>query len=74
MTDEKWAFIKRHIRGSKNIFIKEHGAEKFVYVDVDIPEEELDQYRRDREGLKRLLMERLKINESGAEQILRKAG
>lgn len=39
MTDEKWAFIKRHIRGSKNIFIKEHGAEKFVYVDVDIPEE-----------------------------------
>jgi hypothetical protein len=74
MTDEEWAFIKRHIRGRKNIFIKENGVEKFVYVDVDIPEEELDKYRRDREGLKRLLMERLNIDESGAEQILRKAG
>ncbi|ADC89239.1 hypothetical protein Thal_0605 [Thermocrinis albus DSM 14484] len=75
MTDEDWAFIKRHIRGRKNIFIRgEDGKEKLVYVEVDLSDEELDQYRKDREGLKRLLMERYRIDESGAEQILRKAG
>jgi len=74
MTDEEWNFIKRHIKGRKNIFIRENGTEKFVYVEVDIPEEELDKYRRDREGLKKMLMSRLNIDEDGAEQILRKAG
>ncbi len=74
MTDEEWNFIKRHIKGRKNIFIRENGTEKFVYVEVNIPEEELDKYRRDREGLKKMLMSRLNIDESGAEQILRKAG
>ncbi|WP_448584339.1 hypothetical protein [Thermocrinis sp.] len=74
MTDEEWSFIKRHINGRKNIFMKENGTERFVYVEVNIPEEELDKYRKDREGLKKLLMSRLNIDESGAEQILRKAG
>jgi hypothetical protein len=74
MTDEDWSFIKRHIRGRKNIVIVVDGTERLVYVDVDISEEELDKYRKDREGLKRLLMERYNITEDGAEQILRKAG
>ena len=74
MTDEEWNFIKRHIKGRKNIFIRENGTEKLVYVEVDIPEEELDKYRRDREGLKKMLMSRYNIDEDGAEQILRKAG
>ncbi len=74
MTDEDWAFIKRHINGRKNIFIREDGKERFVYVEVNIPEEELDRYRKDREGLKKLLMEHYRIDEGGAEQILRKAG
>lgn len=74
MTEEDWAFIKRHIKGRKNIFIREGQGERFVYVDVDIPDEELDRYKKDREGLKKLLMQRYNIDESGAEQILRKAG
>ncbi|MFN3813616.1 MAG: hypothetical protein ACK4SM_03220, partial [Aquificaceae bacterium] len=74
MTEEDWKFIKRHIRGRKNIFIREGDKERFVYVDVDLPEEEIDKYRKDREGLKRLLMSKHKIDEMGAEQILRKAG
>ncbi|SNZ11075.1 hypothetical protein [Hydrogenobacter hydrogenophilus] len=74
MTEEDWAFIKRHIKGRKNIFIKEGGVEKFVYVDVNIPDEELDKYKKDREGLKKLLMQKYNIDDSGAEQILRKAG
>lgn len=73
-TEEDWAFIKRHIKGRKNIFIKEGGIEKFVYVDVDIPDEELDKYKKDREGLKKLLMQKYNIDDVGAEQILRKAG
>ncbi len=75
MTDEDWEFIKRNINGRKNIIVKgEDGEEKLVYVEVDIPEEELDRYRKDREGLKKLLMERYNLDEHGAEQILRKAG
>lgn len=75
MTEEDWRFIKKNINGRKNIIIRgENGKEKLVYVEVDIPEEELDRFRRDREGLKRLLMERYSLDESGAEQILRKAG
>ncbi|MFN7065075.1 MAG: hypothetical protein ACK4OF_02860 [Aquificaceae bacterium] len=74
MTEEDWRFIKRHIKGRKNVVIVEDGKEKLVYVEVDIPEEELDKYKKDREGLKRLLMERYKVTEGGAEQILRKAG
>ncbi len=74
MTDEDWKFIKRHIRGRKNVVIFHDGKEKLVYVDVDIPEEELDKYRKDREGLKRLLMQRYNLPKEGAEQVLRKAG
>ncbi len=75
MTDEDWEFIKRNINGRKNIILRTpDGKDKLVYVEVDIPEEELDRFRRDREGLKKLLMERYNIDEHGAEQILRKAG
>jgi hypothetical protein len=74
MTEEDWAFIKRHIKGRKNIFIKEGETERFVYVNVDIPDEELDKYKKDREGLKKLLMQKYNIDNGGAEQILRKAG
>lgn len=74
MTDEDWEFIKRHIRGRKNVFILENGKEKFVYVDIDLKDEEIDPYRKDREGLKKLLMERYNLDEMGAEQVLRKAG
>lgn len=74
MTDEDWKFIKRHIRGRKNVVLRENGKEKLVYVEVDIPEEELDKYKRDREGLKALLIQRYNLTEEGAEQILRKAG
>ncbi|RLJ70483.1 hypothetical protein BCF55_0758 [Hydrogenivirga caldilitoris] len=75
MTETDWEFIRRHINGRKNIIIRgEDGEEKLIYVEVNIPEEELDKYKRDREGLKKLLMKRYNIDESGAEQILRKAG
>ncbi len=75
MTDEDWEFIKRNINGRKNIIVRnENGEERLVYVDVNIPEEELDKFKKDREGLKKLLMERYNIDEHGAEQILRKAG
>ena len=76
MTPEEWNFIKRNLQGRKNIIIRDPstGKEKLVYVEVDIPDEELDKYYKDREGLKKLLMERYNIDESGAEQILRKAG
>ncbi len=75
MTPEEWSFIKRNLKGRKNIIIRdETGKEKLVYVEVDIPDEELDKYYKNREGLKKLLMERYNIDESGAEQILRKAG
>ncbi|MEN3028120.1 MAG: hypothetical protein ABDH29_02630 [Aquificaceae bacterium] len=74
MTDEDWKFIKRHIRGRKNVVIIQNGKEKLVYVEVDLPEEELDKYRKDREGLKRLLVQKYNLTEDGAEQILRKAG
>ncbi|MFN3946518.1 MAG: hypothetical protein ACK4LA_00330 [Aquificaceae bacterium] len=74
MTEEDWKFIKRHIKGRKNVLIVEDGKEKLVYVEVDIPDEELDKYKRDREGLKRLLMERYRLTQDAAEQILRKAG
>ena len=75
MTEDDWHFIKTNIRGRKNIIVKNGSdGEKLVYVEVDIPEEELDRYKRDREGLKRLLMEKYHIDEHGAEQILRKAG
>ncbi len=75
MTEEDWNFIKRHINGRKNIILRDDkGNERLVYVEVNIPEDELDRFRKDREGLKKLLMERLRIDEHGAEQILRKAG
>lgn len=76
MTPEEWSFIKRNLNGRKNIIIRdrETGKEKIVYVEVDIPDEELDKYYKDREGLKKLLMEKYNLDESGAEQILRKAG
>ncbi len=75
MTDEDWEFIKRNINGRKNIIVRgENGKEKLVYVEIDIPEEELDRFRKDREGLKRLIMERYNLDEHGAEQVLRKAG
>ena len=75
MTDEDWEFIKRNINGRKNIIVMgDDGEEKLVYVEVDVPEDELDKFRRDREGLKKLLMERYNLDEHGAEQILRKAG
>jgi len=75
MTDEDWEFIRRNINGRKNLILKDEGGEeRLVYVEVNIPEEELNRYRRDREGLKKLIMERYNLEESGAEQILRKAG
>ncbi len=75
MTDEDWEFIKRNINGRKNIIVPDgEGGEKLVYVEVNIPEEELDKFKKDREGLKKLLMERYNLDEHGAEQILRKAG
>jgi len=75
MTEDDWRFIKNNINGRKNIFVKNgDGTERFVYVEVEIPEEELDRYRKNREGLKRLLMERYNLDDHGAEQILRKAG
>ena len=75
MTDEDWEFIKRNINGRKNIILKgESGEDRLVYVDVNIPQDELDNFRKDREGLKKLLMERYNLDEHGAEQILRKAG
>ncbi|GEM_PF-709001 len=75
MTDMDWEFIKWNLKGRKNIILRdESGEEKLVYVDVDLSDEEIDRYRKDREGLKKLLMERYNIDESGAEQILRKAG
>ncbi|MCX8163888.1 MAG: hypothetical protein N3D14_00660 [Aquificaceae bacterium] len=74
MTGEDWAFIKKHINGRKNIVIVQNGKEKLVYVDVNIQEDELDHYKKDRNGLKKLLMERYNLTEDGAEQILRKAG
>ncbi|MDW8096076.1 MAG: hypothetical protein RMI51_04680, partial [Aquificaceae bacterium] len=74
MTDEDWKFIKRHIRGRKNVILVENGKEKLVYVEIDIPEEELDKYKKDREGLKSVLMQKYNLTEDGAEQILRKAG
>ncbi len=74
MTDEDWKFIKRHIKGRKNVVIFQDGKEKLVYVEIDIPDEELDKYKKDRDGLKRLLMQKYNFPEDGAEQILRKAG
>ena len=74
MTEEDWKFIKRHIKGRKNIVLVENGREKLVYVDVEISEDELDKYKKDREGLKKLLMQKYNLTEDGAEQILRKAG
>ncbi|WP_457599928.1 hypothetical protein [Hydrogenivirga sp.] len=75
MNDSDWEFIRRNINGRKNIIVSgDNGEEKLVYVEVDIPEEELDKFRKDREGLKKLLMERYNLDEHGAEQILRKAG
>ncbi len=74
MTDEDWEFIKKNILGRKNIIIRKNGEERLVYVDVDIEPETLDKFRKDRHGLKKLLMERYNIDEHGAEQILRKAG
>ncbi|MCS7277489.1 MAG: hypothetical protein NZ531_01435, partial [Aquificaceae bacterium] len=74
MTEEDWKFIKRHIKGRKNVIIIQDGKEKLVYVEVDIPDEELDKYKRDREGLKKLLMQKYNLTEDAAEQVLRKAG
>jgi hypothetical protein len=75
MTEDDWQFIRANIRGRKNLIVKDgKGKEKLVYVEVDIPDQELDKYKRDREGLKKLLMERYALDEHGAEQILRKAG
>ncbi|MCS6997843.1 MAG: hypothetical protein NZL86_00415 [Aquificaceae bacterium] len=74
MTDEDWKFIKRHVRGRKNVVIIQNGKEMLVYVEVDLSEEELDKYRKDREGLKKLLVQKYNLTEDGAEQILRKAG
>ena len=75
MTEEDWTFVKNYIKGRKNIITTdENGKEKFVYVDIDLTDEELDKYRNDREGLKKLLMERYKIDEGGALQILIKSG
>ena len=75
MTEEDWEFIRRNINGRKNIVVVDgSGEEKLVYVDIDIPPEELDKYKKDREGLKKLLMERYSLDEHASEQILRKAG
>ncbi|MCY0867408.1 MAG: hypothetical protein AB1353_07285 [Aquificota bacterium] len=74
MTDEDWSFIKRHIKGRKNVILLDNGKERLVYVEVDIPDEELDKYRKDREGLKKLLMQKYNLTMDAAEQILRKAG
>lgn len=74
MTEEDWKFIKRHIRGRKNVVLFHEGKEKLVYVEVDLSDEELDRYKKDREGLKKLLCQRYNLTEDGAEQILRKAG
>ncbi len=75
MTDMDWEFIRRNINGRKNVILRdENGEERLVYVEVEIPDEELDKYRKDREGLKKLLMEKYNLDEHGAEQILRKAG
>ncbi len=75
MTDDDWEFIRRNINGRKNIIVPDgSGGNKLVYVEVDIPYEELDKYKKDRDGLKKLLMERYNLDEHGAEQILRKAG
>ncbi len=75
MTSDDWNFIKSNINGRKNIFVKNgDGSEKLVYVEIDLPEDEIDRFRKDREGLKKLLMERYSLDEHGAEQILRKAG
>jgi len=61
MTDEDWSFIKRHIKGRKNVILLDNGKERLVYVEVDIPDEELDKYRKDREGLKKLLMQKYNL-------------
>ena len=74
MTDEDWSFIKRHIKGRKNVILLDNGKERLVYVEVDIPDEELDKYRKDREGLKKLLMQKYNLTWDAVEQILRKAG
>ncbi|EDP75613.1 hypothetical protein [Hydrogenivirga sp. 128-5-R1-1] len=75
MTEEDWEFIRRNINGRKNVIVPgNNGEEKLVYVEINIPEEELDRYKKDREGLKKLLMERYNLDEHGAEQVLRKAG
>ncbi len=75
MTDDDWEFIRRNINGRKNIVVPNgSGGSKLVYVEVDIPYDELDKYKKDREGLKKLLMQKYNLDEHGAEQILRKAG
>ncbi len=75
MTEEDWTFVKNYIKGRKNVVITDKdGKERFVYVDINLSDEELDKYRNDREGLKKLLMEKYNIDESGALQILIKSG
>lgn len=74
MSDEEWEFIKKHINGRKNVFINENGKEKLVYIEIDLKEDELENFKDDRDGLKAYIAKKYNISDIEADLILTKAG